>query len=263
MGRLNTTSPLGLMDPFFRYPVDHGLGTKLIRKGAHLFGQRPAKPPTKPFVVLCFDDVIASAAKTILNRPDWDFKVSLMVACGLFERHGPLGVYAHRDDLLALSHRGHEIGCHSHAHWGASRCDDEIFVQDVLKNGQMIKDIFGMRPRSFAWPFGDIMPGSKAHLGKQFGLLRGIAPGTLKEGSDLNHAPALLLTRDTALTPWLLRAKHHTEGLILFTHDVDDAPSPYGLRPDDLDRTIDQIKTLGLEILTLSQAAELLGGFEP
>ncbi len=84
----------------------------------------------------------------------------------------------------------------------------------------------------------------------------------IRKGSDLNQAPAVGIegeAGEAAARGWLQRAIQQRSWLILYTHDVRPAPSPYGCTPDALERLVDEALEAGAEVVTVAEGCRRIG----
>ena len=78
----------------------------------------------------------------------------------------------------------------------------------------------------------------------------------------MNQAPAVGIEGEdgeAAAWRWLREAEAKGGWLVLFTHDVQDKPSPFGCTPKTLAALVDAAVGAGFEISTVGQAARTLG----
>ena len=95
-------------------------------------------------------------------------------------------------------------------------------------------------------------------LGPRFSLLRALHHGVIETGADLNQAPAVGIEGaegEAIAARWLDEAASRKGWLILFTHDVKDAPSPFGCTPAALERLVDKAVAMGFEVVTAAEGA--------
>ena len=245
------------------YRADASWRAKLRRRTVRLSSRRPARAPTGPMISFTFDDVPASAAATgaaILERRG--LKGVFFVAAALAGTDAVTGPMATADDVQRLAGAGHEIGCHTYTHLDcgqASACDA---VEDVARNAETLEHWGVARPTTFAYPFGDVAPATKRALASRFGLMRALHHGVVTTGSDLNQAPAVGVEGpdgEALAMDWLHRAARRQAWLILCTHDVAEAPSPYGCTPAALARLADAALANGFETVTVAEGAARLG----
>lgn len=164
-----------------------------------------------------------------------------------------------RDDLVALAEAGHEIGCHSFAHRPVRSVSSRELCADIARNAAFVRDVIGpVALESYAYPHGDVGPRTKLLHGRLFASSRGIRSGVNAGMLDLAllkvvpiheiaHRPALLdevIETATARAGWI----------IFLTHDVQDHPEMYGCTPRTLARTLEAMRTTGIEILPVKEA---------
>jgi peptidoglycan/xylan/chitin deacetylase (PgdA/CDA1 family) len=245
------------------YHADPSWRGKLRRRTVRLAARRPAKAPAGPMISFAFDDVPASAAlagAAILER--LGVKGTFYVAAALAGTDAITGPMARADDVRQLADAGHEIGCHTYTHLDcgqASACDA---VEDVARNAETLSHWGVERPATFAYPFGDVAPATKRALAPRFALMRALHYGLVAAGTDLNQAPAVGVEGpdgEALAMSWLQRAARQGAWLILCTHDVADAPSPYGCTPDALERLVEAALASGLAPVTVAEGAARVG----
>jgi len=172
--------------------------------------------------------------------------------------------YFERDDLLAATAAGHEIGCHAFTHRRSPGVGSAEWLEDLERNQSFIRSVLGeFQPRSFAYPFGDVSPRTKALASARFPVSRGIWRGVNHGTVDL----AQLRVQPLEMRSWTareverrVRRAQTTNGwLVFFSHDVAERPSPYGTTPAMLEHALHAVRQAGFDILTLGDAYERLG----
>ncbi len=236
-----------------------------IYHGTRLVAPRLASHPVPlplgaAYVSFTFDDFPASAAAQ---------------GAPILERHGVRGTFyvamalSGADDgfspeqLERLYDAGHEIGCHTHRHMDCFAADDARVLDDVVRNAEAMERVLpGARPRQFAFPYGRFRPSHKALLGHRFDSLRSIFPGVHRDEADLHMLLANKLFSADGSADRALSLIHNVAErggwLVLFTHDVSDAPTPYGVRPAELDCAVARAVDLGLDVLPVGEVVRRL-----
>ena len=244
----------------------HTLAGKLGRETARLIARRPAaKSPAAAMVSFTFDDAPASAATTAAAKLEAaGYRGTYFVSAGYMDgADGPIAPYADWTAIEGLAARGHEIACHTHGHRNCAVIGPAQSVAEIERNAQAFERHRLAAPTTFAYPFGDLSGAAKGALAPRFALLRATHPGLIARGSDLNQAPAVAIEGPEAAQTgigWLERGKAAGAWLILYTHDVTVAPSPYGCTPAAFDAVVHRTAELGLEVVTVAEgAARLLG----
>jgi peptidoglycan/xylan/chitin deacetylase (PgdA/CDA1 family) len=241
------------------YSADRSLRGKLRRRYAKLLSRRAARLSLdRPMITFAFDDPPASAATAgaaILEERG--LRGSYFVAAGLAGQASPMGDYADQTAVLRLKSAGHEIACHTYSHLNCGTADGRTIAADVAANDAALATL-GVEAETFAYPFGDVSPTAKAVLDGRFSLLRALHHGVVEAGTDLNQAPAVGIEGpdgETLAARWMDAAAARKAWLILFTHDVKDAPSPFGCTPAVLGRLADRALALGFEVVTAAEGA--------
>ncbi len=210
-----------------------------------------------------FDDVPLSAVDDAALVLESAGARGTFYVCGRYAGgdHDELAPYADWPSLQKLSAKGHEIGCHTFGHRNVALATRQEIVTELDRNRQSFLDHSLPDPTSFAYPFGDISAAAKATINDRFAILRGVKPGLIHKGSDLNAMPAVAIEGDDAVAVaqrWMEKALTTRGWLILFTHDVTEQPSPYGLTPDRFQRIVTQGVAMGFDIVTVAEGAKRL-----
>jgi peptidoglycan/xylan/chitin deacetylase (PgdA/CDA1 family) len=248
------------MEPDEVYHADSSLKAKLLRRLVRWHERRPAPGRVlHPMVSFTFDDGHLSAVRSgAAQLAPWGFKGTYFVCGTLLEGGGP---FAKWEDIARLQAEGHEIACHTFSHLDCGRVCASEAEMDADRNRDAFVSHGLAAPNTFAYPFGSLSFATKAALASRFALLRGVHPGLVTHGTDLNQAPAVSIDGDqgdAAACVWLTRAAARPAWLILFTHDVSEAPSPWGCSPSTLFRLVKQARDTGMEVVTVSEGARRL-----
>jgi peptidoglycan/xylan/chitin deacetylase (PgdA/CDA1 family) len=213
-----------------------------------------------PLASFSFDDFPRSAWTTggpILDR--YDAKATYYVAgrfCGVHE--DGLEYYG-AEDLRAVHAAGHELGCHTFSHRHSPQVSSRALGADLDRNRAFVAEAVGQAEfASFAYPYGDASPRTKLLAGRRFSLSRGIRAGVNGPRLDLGQLKAVPLE----VRSWTAEAvERHVETarqtngwIVFFSHDVSEAPSPYGATPAMLEHALSQVRAAGIEVLTVKDA---------
>jgi peptidoglycan/xylan/chitin deacetylase (PgdA/CDA1 family) len=244
--------------------ADRSLKGKLRRRIARLQVRRgAAADPSRPMVSFSFDDAPVSAARTgagILEAHGT--RGTFFIAMGLAGQDGPMGPNADSDQVRALMSAGHEIGCHTFSHLNCGAAPAGLATGDVERNRQALEALDAPEPVSFAYPYGEVSGPAKAALSGRFALLRALHHGLVRQGSDLNQAPAVGIEGprgEAVARRWLQRALVERAWLILYTHDVRENPSPYGCTPAALERLVEAALAGGADAVTVAEGCRRIG----
>ncbi|HVN01340.1 MAG TPA: polysaccharide deacetylase family protein [Caulobacteraceae bacterium] len=245
------------------YHADSSWPAKVRRRAVRLASRRPARAPTRPMISFAFDDAPASAARAgaeILEARG--LRGTFYVAAALAGTDAVTGPMASADDVRRVAAAGHEVGCHTYSHLDCGQAGASLAVDDVARNAETLR-MWGLPPpTTFAYPFGDVTPETKRALVGRFTLLRALHHGLVTAGADLNQAPAIGVEGppgERLAMQWLDRAADRAAWLILCTHDVADAPSPYGCTPATLSRLVARALDEGFEVVTVAEGAARVG----
>lgn len=245
------------------YSADRSLGAKLRRRVVRFVERRPARLRLdRPMVTFSFDDVPASAASTgAAMLEQRSVRGAFFISAGLAGHDGPMGRYATREAVMALSAAGHEIGCHTFSHIDCGVAPREVIEMDVERNREVLAKWGVPAPTNFAYPYGDVSHDAKSALSGRYDVLRSLSPGLIEDGVDLNQAPGVGVEGpggERVARIWLARAIRRKAWLILYTHDVSDEPTPWGCTPAALGRLVDAALAGGCETVTVAQGARRL-----
>jgi len=243
------------------YSPPRGIVAKIQRRVTQW---TPARPVTlrfeAPILSITFDDFPASAASegaAILERHG--ARGTFYAAAGLADTNGPSGRNFSAADLTRLAGAGHEIGCHTYTHADCAQQDVFDTLQDVAKNRDaLIAMGLKTNARTIAYPYGETSLDLKKTLPPRFASARGVNPGFNVGRTDLAQLRAFAMFGRPfeALRRALKRAAKRKAWIIGFTHDVADAPSPWGTSAADLDALLASARSLGFEILPVTAALE-------
>ena len=243
------------------YAPPRDFASKVRRRLTQWRASKPAQLAfEEPLLSITFDDFPASAAKEgarILESHG--ARGTYYASAGLSETKGPSGLNFAPADIQRLVATGHEIGCHSYAHRNAARNDVFTSLEDLAKNRDALMRMGAPSPRAHAYPYGETTDQLKDGLPPRIASARGILPGINQGRADLAQLHALpmfgagwLEQANVALT----RAAKRKGWLIGFTHDIAEAPSPWGARGADLDAFLRAAHRLGFIVLPVSAALE-------
>lgn len=239
------------------YTPDVSLKGKLRRRFARLTHRRPARLGlTRPTVSFTFDDIPASAghagAETLETH---DARGTFYVCAGLFGQDGHMGLFADSSEIGDLIRRGHEVAGHTFGHLDCHQTPEAELIADLDANDAALHGL-GAAPIHFAYPYGEVSPRAKALLAGRYASLRGVHKGLVHDGGDLNQLPGIGIEGpdgEALARQWIDRAVSENAWLILYTHDVREAPSPWGCTPDALSRLIAHARATGCDIRTVGE----------
>lgn len=245
------------------YAPARDLRSKVARRVTQWRAARPALlAPARPILTVSFDDFPITAARAgAAVLEGHGARGSYFAAAGLMGEAGPCGRNFAAEDLLSLAGRGHEIGCHSFAHEDGAVHDPRETLADYAKNADAIAALGHATPlTTLAYPYGETRVALKQALPARIRLARGVLPGLNHGRVDLAQLRAYAMFGANAaerLIPVLERAATRNAWMIVFTHDVAAAPSPFGTTPQALDSLLVSARALGFAIAPLGAALDL------
>jgi peptidoglycan/xylan/chitin deacetylase (PgdA/CDA1 family) len=161
-------------------------------------------------------------------------------------------------DLSAVHAAGHEVGCHTFSHQHGPGVSSHDLRQDIARNAAFFTERLGVAPSSFAYPYGEVTPRTKALFAKAFPSSRGIRPGVNGAVSDMAQLRAVPLEsrswKAADVERWVESARQSRGWLIFFSHDVSETPSPYGCTPAMLEHALACVRDAGVAVLPMDRA---------
>jgi peptidoglycan/xylan/chitin deacetylase (PgdA/CDA1 family) len=224
---------------------------------------------TRPLVSFTFDDAAASACITgaaLLEQ--FHARSTFYISGGKCGKPSPTGRLATAEQLKALHADGHEIACHTFSHMPVVGISRQALASDLDRNRSFLQGILGNIPISnFAYPYGDISFATKRYLGERYDSCRALTPGVNADVADLGVLKCNALEQRSigrqGVSHLIIEAVRRNGWLLFTSHDVDDAPSQYGVRPDFLIFALRSALAAGCRLVTVAHALRILRGEEP
>jgi len=236
-----------------------------IRSMARFFFRRPCVTNTQiPFISFTFDDFPRSALLTggaILKR--FGLTGTYYASFGLMGKQAPTGLIFLPEDLKELQEQGHELGCHTFGHYDSWKTEPSVFEDSIIENRRALNELIpGASFRSFSYPINPPRARTKRRVSQHFLCCRGGGQTFNVGKADLNYLLAYFLEKsrdDAEAVKHLIDQNRQARGwLILATHDVCKAPSPFGCTPDFFEDIVQYAVNSGAQILPVIQAWEAL-----
>jgi len=223
---------------------------------------------TRPLVSFTFDDAAATACTTGAALLEHLHARSTFYISG--ENCGkpsPTGRLATAEQLKALHANGHEIACHTYSHTPVVGIGRQELAVDLDRNRCFLQGIVGNVPvRNFAYPYGDISFTAKRYLGERYDSCRATIPGVNADVADLGVLKCNALEQTSigrqGVSHLITETVRRNGWLVFASHDVNDAPSQYGVRPDLLTFALRSALAAGCRLVTVAQALRILRGEE-
>lgn len=240
---------------------------KFARRLSSLMARKlPVRPislaPGRTIASITFDDFPKSAwsrGGAVLARHG--VRGTYYTAGGFCGRAMDGILYYDEQDLRELLAAGHEIGCHGYGHQPTPDLASTALAEDARRNSEFLRPFIGQAV-SYAFPFGAVSRRTKRFYAPRFASLRGVHPGVNQGRVDLAQLSTISLESrlfcEAAVDTAIARVKAAGGWLVFHTHDVDDAPSPYGTTPQQLDWTVARVKAAGIDFLPMREAQEKL-----
>lgn len=230
----------------------------LNRNLCRIFYRRDVPLPEGRFVTICFDDFPKSSAETasaMLEKRGWR---ATWYVVGSFEGavEPNLGEMYDQNDLKKLHQNDHDIATHTFDHLDCTKINHAEISDQWVRNEKYLRTRGIGEVSSFAYPFGEVSLAAKRQHAKYNCALRGTNPGLNQHTVDLNLLKACGIQDNLG---GIARAKNELEKLsredgwlIIFTHDVRDAHSPWGVSPEVFDTLLSQVEKSGAEVITVA-----------
>jgi len=188
-------------------------------------------------VSFTFDDFPRSAwvnGGAILEK--YGRRGTYYAAMGMAGGENHLGPMFEPDDLRAAHTQGHEIACHTYSHRDCCHASPAEIATEIERNAMALAQAVGGAPLdNFAYPFGGVSLTAKNALADRFASCRGTGRGINRGAVDLADLfAASLYSRDfdrDRLCQLIDDAQAESGWVIFYTHDVAEAPSPFGCTP--------------------------------
>jgi len=213
-------------------------------------------------ISFCFDDFPASAADYGAGMlEDYGVRGTFYTCFGLLGEPSPSGNLASMDNIISLAGNRHEIGCHTYDHINCSFTDAQTVAQSCDKN---IKTAVahGINLKHFAYPQGGMSMSTKKIMQRFYGTARSIIHGINKGQCDA-HCIKSVPIYETAPHQRIYNLIDQVESdggwLILYTHDISDMPSPYGVSKTFFRDIVAYCAAKQLPISTIEEAMRSIG----
>lgn len=241
------------------YAPKSDLVTKVRRRLSRYLAKQDVTPSLdRGLISLSFDDCplsVVENALPLIEAKGW--RATIYASMGLCGTTNHLGLHMSEDDMVAAHEAGHEVGDHTFTHIDGLQAGPAKTLADIAKNRAAFDRLGLPKAETFAYPYGEVTPALKRALASEFRLNRGIHE---PDGSrlDLNLAASGRLYSDhfEETCDLIREAAKEKRWLILFGHDVRDAPSEFGCTPGELAKWLELIASLPLDVLPVRDALD-------
>ena len=235
------------------------------RNAARRFFTRPLTiAGRQPLISFTFDDFPRSALHTggaILER--FGLRGTFYASFGLMGQTAPTGPIFVRDDINALMARGHELGCHTFDHRHSWDTKTDVFERSLIENTIALTTLVpGAIFKTFSYPLSPPWPHTKRVVGSRFACARGGGQTFNAGTTDLNYLRAYFLEKARDRPDdirKLIEQNRAARGWLIFaTHDVCDAPTPYGCTPAFFEDIVKSSVESGARIVPVAEVVNAL-----
>lgn len=250
----------------FDYKVNRTLPAKIRRRLTQWQTCKPLGTVDSALITFSFDDFPKSACDTGADIMDSIGAKAIYFACtGLAGKNIHTGEQFHPDDLRRLVKAGHEIGAHTHTHLDCANAPITRIMADIDHNLSQLSAMgLDQKIAHFAYPYGETTTRLKTALKDKFQTCRGILAGQNTAGADRMQLRAMELSPDTNTIDRAINAIEtaltRPVWLHIFTHDVRQKPSDFGVTPATLSRVARAARDSGIPIVTPTEAMLRLYG---
>lgn len=237
------------------------------RTNCRLFFRRPlAINSDVPIISFTFDDFPRSAllqGGAILTK--YGVRATYYASFGLLGKQSDTGPMFVQEDVAMLLEQGHELGCHTYGHCHAGDTKANVFEQSVVDNQRALNERFpGKYFRTLSYPIEQPRLGIKRRVARRFVCCRGGGQTFNAVVADLNCLCAYFLEKtkgDVGPVKQVIEQNRQARGWLIFvTHDIADAPTPYGCTPAFFEEVIQAAVSSGVQVLPVVQAWGYLSG---
>ncbi len=249
------------------YSPSRSLPAKVTRRLTQWQAVKPlGHRPRRPIVSFTFDDFPKSAAVHGARILESHSGHGTFYACtGMAGKMNLTGLQFDEGDLESLRNAGHEIGGHSQTHVDMAVASTAKVLSDIDENIRRLSALNSAMPvRQFAYPFGETTMAVKRQLAGRFDAARGILPGANMPATDVMQLRAFELDsterRMAAAAAAIDSLRTAPSWIVLFTHDVRETPSAFGVSPTSMERLVKRAAHVGAVLLSMSEALDEICG---
>ncbi|NCY24869.1 MAG: hypothetical protein EBX37_08365 [Alphaproteobacteria bacterium] len=249
----------------------HGMGREgfLMTKAARMLARYGGRVPlpfshSRSIISFSFDDFPLSAfTHAVPLMQQQDIRATFYTCLGVLGTDSDVGKLAGASHVRECAMLGHEIGCHTFAHEDSSAMTVSWLRSSLHANQGAAAALMLPALRSFAYPFGRYSLRAKRIAMHSYDCARTTEWGINRGVMDLGLLKAVPIYSRLGAAPvqgFLDALKAKPGWLILYTHDVDDTPSPYGCTREELAHIISQCRAQDCDIMPVGQALQVLRG---
>jgi hypothetical protein len=145
---------------------------------------------------------------------------------------------------------------------------EQFHARGTDRNRSFLQGILGDIPiGNFAYPYGDVSFATKRCLSGCYDSCRALTPGVNADVADLGVLKSNALEQSSigrqGVSHLIAETVRRNGWLLFASHDVNDVPSQYGVRPELLTFALRGTLAAGCRIVTVARALRSLRGEEP
>lgn len=246
------------------YQPARGVGAKIARRGRYALGCSHALcRPARGVLTICFDDFPKSAAANGAPALEaFGARGTYFASGGFAGGQDHAGPMFDAGDVIGLSRRGHEIGCHTFSHLDCAQASVENVIADVERNARALKAMgLDSNLESFAFPYGEASPAAKRALAQKFTAIRGVRADLNRGSCDRGLLKSACIDGGEAqidrATGLIAAAARNPAWVVLFAHGVEHSEGDWACTPDQLSTCLRAARAVGLDVLTFGEAAKV------
>lgn len=168
--------------------------------------------------------------------------------------------YMDAGTLMNLKQSGNEIGSHSLTH-----CNQiDLSVSAIKDNARRSKQELESQKlgpiKTFAYPLGQYNETTQNIYAKEYPLIRSSDAGyndRYFDETNIRSMGVLDKTSDKEFASWLEYARKHKQWVVLVYHRINES-GEYNVTKDQLERQLRMVEASGLNVLPVSDAAEMV-----
>jgi len=193
----------------------------------------------------------------------YGLRATYYAAFGLMGRDAPPNGGFLFEDIKEILEQGHELGCHTFAHCDSMKTSPPKFEESILKNKEALAALVpGATFRTLSYPISVPRLGTKRRASRFFHCCRGGGQTFNIGTADQNHLKAFFLEKSRGNPRYvkdIIDRNCSERGWLIFaTHDISEAPSPYGCTPSFFEDIVKYSVDSGARIMTVAGALDAI-----
>lgn len=210
-------------------------------------------------VAFCIDDIPQSA---LGHFSETELPLTLFISGGLQNKVAYGKKMYNLSDLKVYceKHRLSEISCHTYSHNDISSLTNWEFMDDCKKNREFLNSEFCRNDSmGFSFPRGRWNVRLLKDLSKHYKYLRTTRKFILRFLCFKYFLPGIPCYSSQLPALYEVLERHCSRKnfwLVLYTHDICESPSQFGMTPDECNKLIKELTQMGFTFVTLENLVE-------